>query len=75
MGALSKSTGLHDTDILVGAEYCVAYEDYAILEDVGCTVAIYNSVLPFVLLYCWPTIIGIIAFIYGCEFTFNSILK
>jgi hypothetical protein len=26
-------------------------------------------------LYCWPTIIGIIAFIYGCEFRFNSILK
>jgi len=47
-------------------EYCIASEDYAILEDVGCTVFIYNSVLSFVLMYCWPIIIGIIAFIYGC---------
>jgi pheromone a factor receptor len=43
------------------------------LEDVGCSVEIYNSALAYVLVYCWPTILGIIAFIYGCEFIIHTL--
>jgi Pheromone A receptor len=57
---------------MFGAEYCLASGDYSILEDVGCSVAIYNSALTFVFMYCWPTILGIIAFIYGCKFNSTS---
>ncbi|KIM89832.1 hypothetical protein PILCRDRAFT_198438 [Piloderma croceum F 1598] len=46
--------------------YFVEGHRFNILEDIGCYPAIYGTPLAFVLVLCWPLVIGVVCGVYGC---------
>ncbi|TDL17045.1 fungal pheromone STE3G-protein-coupled receptor [Rickenella mellea] len=54
--------------------YVVGGHRYAILEDIGCYPATYNSWLAYVLAYSWPVIIGFLNGIYSV-LTIRAIIR
>ncbi|KIM89831.1 hypothetical protein PILCRDRAFT_60307 [Piloderma croceum F 1598] len=46
-------------------DYFVEGHRFDIYEDIGCYPAIYSTPLAFVLVLCWPLVIGVVSAVYG----------
>jgi len=49
------------------AEYVVQGHRFNIFEDIGCYPVTYNTPVSFLLVYCWPVVIGLVSAVYCCK--------
>ena len=66
-----SETFIHEPACAV--DYFVEGHRFDIYEDIGCYPAIYTTPLAFVLVLCWPLVIGVVSAVYGCESIFLPI--